>query len=115
MRNTVKSKTDIEDLFNNGARVKTRGVVVIAGPAKEGRGQHGRVAFIAGKKLGTAPQRSYAKRVMRHIAQELGGPWNGFDVVFLARKPILDMQFESLKGDCRYAVEKAIGRQQSRE
>ena len=48
----------------------------------------GRLGFIAGKKLGVAPLRSRCKRVMRASAAELGGPWNGFDVVFIARRKV---------------------------
>lgn len=50
--------------------------------------QWGRCAFIAGKKLGTAPVRSRCKRVMRAAARELGAPWSGYDVVFIARRRV---------------------------
>ena len=50
--------------------------------------QRGRCAFIAVKKLGVAPVRSRCKRVMRAVAQELGAPWSGYDVVFIARRRV---------------------------
>lgn len=50
--------------------------------------KRGRCAFVAGKKLGVAPVRSRCKRVMRAVAQELGAPWSGYDVVFIARRRV---------------------------
>lgn len=50
--------------------------------------RQGRCAFIAGKKLGAAPVRSRCKRVMRAVSQELGAPWSGYDVVFIARRKV---------------------------
>ena len=108
MRNTIKSKSDIEDLFGNGRRFKSKGVIIIVAPTKEGRGQLGRVAFVAGKKLGSAPKRNYAKRVMRQICSEIGGSWPGLDVVFMARNPLFDMDYRLLREDCRSMVERAL-------
>lgn len=45
----------------------------------------GRVAFIAGKKLGGAVVRNRAKRVLRAAARTAGGPWAGLDVLLIAR------------------------------
>ena len=52
----------------------------------EGQHDHdGRVAFIAGKKLGNAVWRNRAKRRMREACREVGGPFPGYDVAFVAR------------------------------
>lgn len=48
----------------------------------------GRCAFIAGKKLGSAPFRSRCKRVMRAAARELSLPCQGYDLVFIARRKL---------------------------
>ena len=59
-------------------------------PRQRGRSDEecGRVAFVAGKRLGNAVWRNAAKRRMRAICREVGGPWDGFDVVFLAKSGI---------------------------
>lgn len=45
----------------------------------------GRVAFVAGRKVGGAVVRNRAKRVLRESCRRAGGPWPGFDVVLVAR------------------------------
>ena len=46
--------------------------------------QTGRVAFIAGKKLGNAVKRNRSKRVMREAARSLELPKPGFDIILMA-------------------------------
>lgn len=86
MRSTIKSKKDVERLFSRGRRSTSSSMTVLVG--KSDTPNVGRCAFIAGKKLGSAPLRSRCKRVMREVARELGAPWRGYDVVFLARKSV---------------------------
>lgn len=83
MKGTIKSREDIERLFRNGRRSSSSYITVLM--SENAREPHGRNAFIAGKKLGRAPFRSRCKRVMRQIVLELGGPWNGYDLVFIAK------------------------------
>lgn len=85
MKGTVKSKDEVERLFRNGKRSTSRlfSVLTLPSPCKQGR-----CAFIAGKKLGSAPFRNRCKRVMRAAAQTLGFPWAGYDVVFIARSQV---------------------------
>jgi len=56
----------------------------------------GRVAFIAGKRLGNAVWRNAAKRRMRAVCAQLGGPFPGYDVVFLAKRSVTDAQFSDM-------------------
>ena len=84
---TIKSRGDISDLFSCGKRLHTPYLTFIVLPTKQ-HGQQGRVAFIAGKKSGNAVWRNSAKRRMRAICHELGGPWAGYDVIFLAKSGI---------------------------
>lgn len=72
-------------MFREGKRASHPLLFVIAQPTLSGRGQLGRVAFIAGKKLGTAVLRNRSKRVLREAARRAGAPWDGWDVLVLAR------------------------------
>ena len=85
---TIKSRGDISDLFSCGKRLHTPYLTFIVLPTKQ-HGQQGRVAFIAGKKSGNAVWRNSAKRRMRAVCHELGGPWAGYDVIFLAKSGIM--------------------------
>ena len=62
---------------------------------------YGRVAFIAGKKNGNAVWRNAAKRRMRALCAEFGGPWSGFDIIFLAKRNILQIPFQKLQREMR--------------
>ena len=68
----------------------------------------GRVAFIAGKKLGNAVWRNAAKRRMRAVCHELGGPWDGYDVVFVARNAILSQKYSKVARQCDKAIQQVL-------
>lgn len=75
----------MERLFREGRRSSSYLLSALAQPSPADFKDSGRLGFIAGKKLGVAPYRCRCKRVMRAAAAELGGPWPGHDVVFIAR------------------------------
>lgn len=94
MKGTIKSKKDVERLFSNGRRSSSYAFTILQCESiEEG---NGRCAFIAGKKLGNAPMRNRCKRVMRQVARELGCPWQGYDVAFIARRKVATEQHEKL-------------------
>ncbi len=99
----IKSSTEISSLFSTGRRCGSRCITLLY----QRREQHdlpGRVAFIAGKKNGNAVWRNAAKRRMRAIARELGAPWAGYDVVFLAKRGILDEDYSKVLFACRKLI-----------
>lgn len=74
------------------------------------KGQHdhqGRVAFIAGKKLGNAVWRNRAKRRMRALCREVGAPFEGYDIAFVARRAIAEQQYDTMVENVRKALMKA--------
>lgn len=105
---TIKSSTDISQLFSTGKRLKTPYLTLIVGDrssdtSRTEDAQHdltGRVAFIAGKKLGNAVWRNRAKRRMRALCRELDGPWPGKDVVFLARSSLCQVPYGKVLKAC---------------
>ena len=68
---------------------------------------NGRVAFIAGKKLGGAVWRNRAKRRMRGICGEIGGPFAGWDVVFIAKRGVDTAPFDEMVAHVGKALKKA--------
>lgn len=100
MKGTIKSKEDIERLFQRGRRSSSSSLTMIVLENDEER--QGRCAFIAGKKLGNAPFRSRCKRVLRQTAKTLNAPFKGYDVVFMARHSVatknhFEVEAEALK------------------
>lgn len=110
---TIKSSTEISELFATGKRIKTPFLTLIVKKRSSGKntgndeqhGPQGRVAFIAGKKLGNAVWRNQAKRRMRALCQQLHGPWEGLDVVFLAKGSLTHASYGKVLAACSRAVE----------
>ena len=110
MKNTIKSKAEIERIFHAGHRYSSRSIVIIALQSEE-RGHCGRVAFIAGKKLGNAPKRNYAKRVLRQIENEISNDslkGRGIDLVFMAKKGIFEEDYKAVKKECSRLLERLL-------
>ena len=97
---TIKSSTEISYLFTHGKRLHTPYISFIVLPTKQPHDQHGRVAFVAGKKLGNAVWRNRAKRRMRYLCRDIDGPWIGYDVVFLAKKQTATVSYQLLREAC---------------
>ena len=104
----IKSSTDISNLFSRGRRIHTPNVTLIVSSKECGRTESsgGRVAFVAGKKNGTAVWRNGAKRRMREICRQLHLHEKGVDIVFLAKPKILSVPFSQVYAD----IESVAGR-----
>lgn len=83
---TIKSSSEIQTVFEEGRRSAHPLAVVLVMKTPEGRSPEGRVAYIAGKRLGGAVARNRAKRVLRATVKRAGGPWPGYDVALIARE-----------------------------
>ena len=104
---TIKSSADINRLFKEGRRVNTPELSLIVLCTEGQHDQHGRVAFIAGKKLGGAVWRNKAKRRMREACREVGGPFPGYDVAFVAKKNVTESNYGDIVRHVRCNLEKS--------
>ena len=104
---TIKSSREIDTIFRGAKRVAQSLLIVLVARTPEGRGRAGRVAFIAGKKLGGAVLRNRCRRVLRASVHRLHGPWAGWDVVLIARPRTAKASPEALDRDFVSALEKA--------
>lgn len=52
--------------------------------------------------------RNAAKRRMRAVCHDVGGPWDGQDVIFLAKKPIMEQTFAKTRDDIARIVRRAL-------
>ena len=96
MLETITSSTEISRIFATGVRLSGSAITILVAQHDELHGPCGRVAFVAGKKVGNAVWRNRAKRRMREIARELGGPWENFDVVFIAKRTTTDEMYSKV-------------------
>lgn len=110
--NVIKSSEEISDIFSKGVRSSNRFVTFIACdkiPESE-HDLHGRVAFIAGKKNGNAVWRNAAKRRLREIYRALDGEWKAYDILFVARSPILRESYSKVLSACDKTLKNIHGR-----
>lgn len=104
MKDTIKSGVEFERLFEYGKPYRTRYVSARIINTPEGRDQRGRVAFIAGKRIGNAVYRNRCRRVMREMYYRSHGPWNGFDVAFIANRNTATATRKQLDESCERIV-----------
>lgn len=97
---TVRASHEIERMFAEGRRASHPLLVMLATETPSRRGPRGRVAFIAGKRLGGAVVRNRAKRVMREAARHCG-PWPGWDVALIARPDSTSARADELEAAMR--------------
>ncbi len=83
---TIRSTREIDAIFRTAKRVAHPLIIALVAQVTEERGPEGRVAFVAGKRLGNAVLRNRSRRVMRAATSRVGGPWPGWDVVLIARE-----------------------------
>jgi ribonuclease P protein component len=82
---TIKSSREIDTIFRTATRVAHPLLIALIAQTPEGRGLQGRVAFVAGKKLGGSVLRNRSRRVLREAARRVGAPWPGRDIALIAR------------------------------
>ena len=100
MKGTIKKGTEISFLFSDGEKIFTKSILaLVTQKVSQNEDQRGRIAIIAGKRLGTAPQRNRAKRRIREAARAYKAPWDGFDVVLVAREKTGHEDFSELIKD----------------
>ena len=104
MKGTIKSKEDVERLFSRGRRSTSSFMTILV--RENTSSIQGRCAFIAGKKLGTAPLRNRCKRVMREVARNIGAPFEGYDIAFVAKKKVAFEKHEEIMRQARRSLAK---------
>lgn len=107
--NVIKSSAQISDVFQTGTRFGAKGLtILIKEHDATRRDLPGRVAFIAGKKLGNAVTRNRCKRVLRAVARESSvAEVQGYDVVLIANRRTCDVAHAELVRSLDDLVKKA--------
>ena len=105
---TIKSSADIDKVFQQGTHFNSKKLSIITYASDlNGRDPSGRVAFIAGRRLGNAVVRNRNKRVLRAAAYEAGLPVEGYDVVLIANRGTSSSPHDELVSSLRYLLRKS--------
>jgi ribonuclease P protein component len=82
---TIKSTKEIDAIFRSSKRIAHPLLIALVTRTPKERGRTGRVAFIAGKKLGGAVLRNRSRRVLRETVRRSPLSWPGQDIALIAR------------------------------
>ena len=104
---TIRSSREIDGVFRIGRRAAGPLLIALVADTPPGRDPSGRVAFVAGKRLGNAVHRNRAKRLLRVACREAGGPWRRHDVVLIAKPALLDKTSVEATESLRRVMERA--------
>ena len=85
-KHTIKSSQEIVRVLKEGKRYNHALLTLYILKTPEYRDPSGRVAYIAGKKLGGAVWRNRSKRVLRAACRFIGGPVPHHDILLVAKK-----------------------------
>lgn len=97
MKATITSSTEISSLFQTAEKSVQRNLIVFLAAEEHERNVSGRVAYVVGKKLGSAPFRSRAKRMLREAARLEGAPWSEKRCLLVARSGIEKSSLNELR------------------
>ena len=84
---TIKSKRDFEKVFTRGRRYNHP---LVRTTVLQVDDRHGRLAFVAPKRLGNAVFRNRCKRVLREAARACGLPKDCADIILFATRATHD-------------------------
>ena len=104
---TIASSADISVLFAQGKRSHTPYLTLIVLRNEKQHDPSGRVAFIAGKKLGCAVERNRIKRRLREAVTPLLPRMKPGLYVFIARQPAAQAEFSKLCRSMQYLLRKS--------
>lgn len=102
----IKSNEEISELFKIGKRISNQYVsFIFVKLSSSDHGPCGRVAFIAGKKLGNAVWRNAAKRRMREIYRRVSSSVEDYRILFIAKSSLLSASYSKVLNACEMTLQ----------
>jgi ribonuclease P protein component len=102
----IRRRAEFQHVYEHGTRVHGRYCTVFL--LRNDRSQ-GRLGIAATRKLGGAVQRNLAKRLIREVFRR-NKIADGFDVVVVPRRELLDASLTVLEADYRMLVTRQLAR-----
>lgn len=101
---SLKKNEDIQAILKSGRAFKNNDLIVTV---RKNNLDQNRVAFLVGKKLGTAPVRNQVKRRMRAALREIWEDLDtGYDIIILARPYIVGKKTPIVRKGLEYLLKK---------
>lgn len=104
---SLKKNKEFNKVYNNGKSYATRNLVLYLLSASEN--DNNRYGLSVSKKIGNAVVRNKLKRRLREIIRELEKKYNfnSYDIIFIARNPVVDLNYQQIKRDVEKLYKKA--------
>ena len=103
---SVKKRNDFKKAYSKGKSFVSKSLVIyVARNYKKGL----RIGITTSKKIGNAPQRNRARRIIRESAKRVLDKFSGnFDIIFVARKCTVDMKSTELDSNIEKGLSELI-------
>ena len=100
----IRRRAEFKQVYERGVRIHSRYTTVFILPNERAVG---RLGIAATRKLGGAVQRNRAKRLIREVFRR-NKIANGFDVVIIPKRDLLDASLSTLETDYRTLLERRL-------
>ncbi|MGM0499846.1 MAG: ribonuclease P protein component [Bacillota bacterium] len=103
---SLKKNKEFKKVYENGRSYATRNLVIYC--LNYEKGKKNRYGLSVSKKIGNAVVRNKLKRRLREIIREFEKEkdFKGYDVIFIARKPVVKIGYLNLRKDVKKLYEK---------
>ncbi len=103
---SLKKNKEFKKVYENGKSYATRNLVIYCLDYEKGK--KNRYGLSVSKKIGNAVVRNKLKRRLREIIREFEKEkdFTGYDIIFIARKPVIQIDYKRLKNDVKRLYKK---------
>ncbi|PTV97907.1 ribonuclease P protein component [Halanaerobium saccharolyticum] len=103
---SLKKNKEFKKVYENGSSYATRNLVIYC--LNYEKGKKNRYGLSVSKKIGNAVVRNRLKRRLREIIREFEREkeFKGYDIIFIARKPVVNLDYHRLKKDVKKLYQK---------
>lgn len=103
---SLKKNKEFKKVYENGRSYATRNLVIYLLNYKKGK--KNRYGLSVSKKIGNAVTRNKLKRRLREIIREYEKKYafKGYDIIFIARKKVVNLNYHQLKKDVKKLYKK---------
>jgi len=100
----LRNNYDFRNVYRKSHSFATKYLVLYL---KKNNTNQTRIGFSISKKIGKATKRNYLKRQLREIIRHnLDNIQNGFDLIFVARQKIIELEYHELEKNIIYLLKK---------